>query len=96
MILDEVDMIASARSSRKGMCISFSRQLFSYRRNINWHIDHPVRNCKIGVEAKLFATLLHLVDSINMQPSGNKIFIIGTSGFVNQEHLLSGIQRSKG
>lgn len=33
------------------------------------------------MEAKLFATLLHLVDSINMQPSGNKIFIIGMSAF---------------
>ncbi|KAF9181297.1 hypothetical protein BGZ50_005599 [Haplosporangium sp. Z 11] len=46
LILDEVDMIASGRASRK------------------------------GVEAKLFATLLHLVDSINMEPSGNKVFII--------------------
>lgn len=32
----------------------------------------------IGVEAKLFATLLHLIDSVNMQPEGNKVFIIGT------------------
>ncbi|KAG0277516.1 hypothetical protein BGZ95_005808 [Linnemannia exigua] len=46
VILDEVDMIASSRSSRK------------------------------GVEAKLFATLLHLVDSINMHPAGNRVFII--------------------
>ncbi|KAF9089336.1 hypothetical protein BGX23_006756 [Mortierella sp. AD031] len=46
VILDEVDMIASSRSSRK------------------------------GVEAKLFATLLHLVDSIHMSSTGNKVFII--------------------
>ncbi|KAF9155312.1 hypothetical protein BG015_010336 [Linnemannia schmuckeri] len=46
VILDEVDMIASTRSSRK------------------------------GVEARMFATLLHLVDSINTQLSGNKIFVI--------------------
>ncbi|KAK3828926.1 MAG: P-loop containing nucleoside triphosphate hydrolase protein [Benniella sp.] len=46
LILDEVDMIASGRASRK------------------------------GVEAKLFATLLHLVDSINIHPTGNKVIII--------------------
>ncbi|KAF9298746.1 hypothetical protein BGZ88_004953 [Linnemannia elongata] len=57
VILDEVDMIASARSSRK------------------------------GVEAKLFATLLHLVDSINVQPSGNKIFIIALT---NRLHAVDG------
>ncbi|KAI8599465.1 P-loop containing nucleoside triphosphate hydrolase protein [Dissophora ornata] len=49
LILDEVDMIASNRTSRKGQ-----------RR----------------VEAKLFATLLRLVDVINLNPGGNKIFII--------------------
>ncbi|KAG0375608.1 hypothetical protein BGX24_008872 [Mortierella sp. AD032] len=53
VILDEVDMIASSRSSRKGTLINMS-----------------------SVEAKLFATLLHLVDSINMQPTGNRVFII--------------------
>ncbi|KAG0244831.1 hypothetical protein BGX31_008508 [Mortierella sp. GBA43] len=46
LILDEVDMIASSRASRK------------------------------GVEAKLFATLLHLVDSINTHPTRNRIFVI--------------------
>ncbi|GJJ73921.1 hypothetical protein EMPS_06279 [Entomortierella parvispora] len=55
LILDEVDMIASGRSSRK------------------------------GVEAKLFATLLHLIDSINMQPQGNKIFIIALT---NRPHAV--------
>ncbi|KAF9135912.1 hypothetical protein BGW39_010727 [Mortierella sp. 14UC] len=55
VILDEVDMIASSRSSRK------------------------------GVEAKLFATLLHIIDSINMQPTGNKVFIIALT---NRPHAV--------
>ncbi|KAG0057378.1 hypothetical protein BGZ83_010837 [Gryganskiella cystojenkinii] len=55
LILDEVDMIASGRSSRK------------------------------GVEAKLFATLLHLIDSINMRPESNKIFIIALT---NRPHAV--------
>ncbi|KAG0351575.1 hypothetical protein BG005_008934 [Podila minutissima] len=46
LILDEVDMIASGRASRK------------------------------GVEAKLFATLLNLIDSINLDASGHKIVVI--------------------
>ncbi|KAF8970039.1 hypothetical protein BGZ46_010574, partial [Entomortierella lignicola] len=46
LILDEVDMIASGRASRR------------------------------GVEAKLFATLLNLVDSINMHPTGSRVFVI--------------------
>ncbi|KAG0011385.1 hypothetical protein BGZ80_000724 [Entomortierella chlamydospora] len=46
LILDEVDMIASGRASRK------------------------------GVEAKLFATLLNLIDAINMRPTGSKVFVI--------------------
>ncbi|KAF9350852.1 hypothetical protein BGX26_011019 [Mortierella sp. AD094] len=29
-----------------------------------------------GVEAKLFATLLNLIDSINMRPNGSKVFVI--------------------
>ncbi|KFH72317.1 hypothetical protein MVEG_02608 [Podila verticillata NRRL 6337] len=46
LILDEVDMIASGRASRK------------------------------GVEAKLFATLLNLIDSINLDVSGHKIVVV--------------------
>ncbi|KAG0324241.1 hypothetical protein BG004_003516, partial [Podila humilis] len=46
LILDEIDMIASERASRK------------------------------GVEAKLFATLLNLIDTINLDPDGHKIIII--------------------
>ncbi|KAG0202606.1 hypothetical protein BGX28_004922 [Mortierella sp. GBA30] len=53
LVLDEVDMIASSRASRK------------------------------GVEAKLFATLLHLVDSINMGPTGSKIFIIALTNRIH-------------
>lgn len=70
-------MIASARSSRKGEYISILLSVTSSRLSVDYHTDHSVHVCKIGVEAKLFATLLHLVDSINMQPFGNKIFIIG-------------------
>ncbi|KAF9907353.1 hypothetical protein EC991_011002 [Linnemannia zychae] len=62
VILDEVDMIASSRSSRK------------------------------GVEAKLFSTLLHIVDSVNMQPTGNKVFIIALT---NRLHAVdSSLTRS--
>ncbi|KAF9982701.1 hypothetical protein BGZ65_002578 [Modicella reniformis] len=62
LILDEVDMIASARASRK------------------------------GVEAKLYATLLHLVDSINLHPMWNKIFIIALT---NRLHAVdSSLARS--
>ncbi|KAG0359766.1 hypothetical protein BGZ54_009844 [Gamsiella multidivaricata] len=44
-------------------------------------LPFTVINCpdvfQTGVEAKLFATLLHLVDLINTNPSGNKVFIVG-------------------
>ncbi|KAF9958170.1 hypothetical protein BGZ72_000777 [Mortierella alpina] len=62
LILDEVDMIASKRTSRK------------------------------GVEAKLFATLLHLVDSINLSATGSKIFVIALT---NRLHAVdSSLTRS--
>ncbi|KAF9573770.1 hypothetical protein EC968_008049 [Mortierella alpina] len=62
LILDEIDMIASKRTSRK------------------------------GVEAKLFATLLHLVDSINLNAAGSKIFIIALT---NRLHAVdSSLTRS--
>ncbi|KAF9581995.1 hypothetical protein BGW38_000798 [Lunasporangiospora selenospora] len=57
LILDEVDMIASGRASRK------------------------------GVEGRIFATLLHLVDSVNNHPKGNKIFIIALT---NRRHAVDG------
>ncbi|KAF9928778.1 hypothetical protein FBU30_002098 [Linnemannia zychae] len=57
VILDEIDMIASSRSSRK------------------------------SVEAKLFSTLLDIVDSINMNPIGNKVFIIALT---NRLHAVDG------
>ncbi|KAF9205368.1 hypothetical protein BGZ49_004131 [Haplosporangium sp. Z 27] len=55
LILDEVDMIASGRASRR------------------------------GVEAKLFATLLNLVDSINMHPTGSRVFVIALT---NRLHAI--------
>ncbi|KAF9429780.1 hypothetical protein BGZ94_009548, partial [Podila epigama] len=55
LILDEIDMIASGRASRK------------------------------GVEAKLFATLLHLIDSINLNPGGNKVVVIALT---NRPHAV--------
>ncbi|CAO3563641.1 unnamed protein product [Mortierella alpina] len=62
LILDEIDMIASKRTSRK------------------------------GVEAKLFATLLHLVDSINLSTTGSKIFVIALT---NRLHAVdSSLTRS--
>ncbi|KAF9303256.1 hypothetical protein BGZ74_004091 [Mortierella antarctica] len=59
LVLDEVDMIASGRASRK------------------------------GVEAKLFATLLNLIDSINLDASGHKIVVIGVEQRLRVLEILS-------
>ncbi len=82
LILDEIDMIASKRSSRKGQS---KRALFRA-------LCHSLKDCLVaklenvasftGVEAKLFATLLHLVDSINLSANESKIFIIGNYDLV--------------
>ncbi|KAF9958363.1 hypothetical protein BGZ70_009222 [Mortierella alpina] len=59
-------------------------------------LPYTVINCpdvfQTGVEAKLYATLLHLVDSINMSTTGSKIFIIALT---NRLHAVdSSLTRS--
>ncbi|KAG0322577.1 hypothetical protein BGZ99_003233 [Dissophora globulifera] len=81
----EPDLSPRFKSSRKGMvlCGRPGTGKSALAASIAQHSGMPytVLNCpdvfKTGVEAKLFATLLHLVDSINTHPAGNKIFIIG-------------------
>ncbi|KAG0303184.1 hypothetical protein BGZ98_006920 [Dissophora globulifera] len=80
----EPDLSPGFKSSRKGMvlCGRPGTGKSALAASIAQHSGMPytVLNCpdvfKTGVEAKLFATLLHLVDSINTHPAGNKIFII--------------------
>ncbi|KAF9990925.1 spermatogenesis associated protein 5 [Mortierella antarctica] len=59
-------------------------------------LPYTIINCpdvfQTGVEAKLFATLLHLVDSINLSATGSKIFIIALT---NRLHAVdSSLTRS--
>ncbi|KAG9325936.1 hypothetical protein KVV02_005780 [Mortierella alpina] len=59
-------------------------------------LPYTIINCpdvfQTGVEAKLFATLLHLVDSINLSAAGSKIFIIALT---NRLHAVdSSLTRS--
>ncbi|KAF9278174.1 hypothetical protein BGZ68_008749 [Mortierella alpina] len=59
-------------------------------------LPYTIINCpdvfQTGVEAKLFATLLHLIDSINLDATGSKIFVIALT---NRLHAVdSSLTRS--